>query len=180
MTPMQSFETDRLRFRPFVEADAVGMFALDSDAAVHRYLSGFGGLVTEPAQSSKTIAFIQAQYHTNGIGRWAVLLRATDEFMGWAGLKLEAGPVNGQHDFYDLGYRLLPRFWGQGYGFEAAQAWLKYGFDTLALSRICAQADVENIGSRRILEKIGMQQGNTFEAKGMRCVWYEALSPHQT
>lgn len=109
-----------------------------------------------------------------------MLLRTTNEFMGWAGLKLEAGPANEQHDFYDLGYRLLPRFWGQECGFEAAQASLTYGFGTMALSRICAQADVENIGSRRILEKIGMQQGNAFEEKGMRCVWYEALNPHQT
>ena len=124
MNPLQFFETDRLCFRSFVEADAVGMFALDSDPTVHRYLGGFGGLVTEPVQSSQTIAFIQAQYRSNGIGRWVVLLRATGEFMGWAGLKLETGPVNGQYDFYDLGYRLLPRFWGQGYGFEAAQVWL--------------------------------------------------------
>ena len=45
---MQPFNTARLHFRPFLDSDAAGMFALDSDPAVHRYLGGIGGrLVTE-------------------------------------------------------------------------------------------------------------------------------------
>ena len=178
MKPLQPFETARLRFRPMVEGDAAGMFALDSDPAVHRYLGGIGGrMVTHLAESAETIAFIQAQYRANGIGRWAVVLRATDEFVGWAGLKLVAGPVNGQRNFYDLGYRLLPRFWGQGYGYEAAHAWLNYGFGSINLERICAYADAENAASRRILEKIGLRQGNAFDENGTPCVWYETRNP---
>lgn len=177
---MQPFDTARLHFRPFIEADAAGMLALDSDPAVHRYLGGIGGkMVFNLAESAATVAFIQAQYAANGIGRWAVLLRETGEFMGWAGLKLVAGPVNGQADFYDLGYRFLPKFWRQGYGYEAGLAWLNYGFQNMKLPRICAYADVENIASRRILEKIGLQPGNAFEEGGTPCVWYEASSPNQ-
>jgi RimJ/RimL family protein N-acetyltransferase len=106
-----------------------------------------------------------------------VALRSTGEFMGWAGLKLVAGPVNGQHDFYDIGYRFIPRYWGQGYGYEAALAWRRAGFDTLHAPRICAYADVNNAGSRRILAKIGLQKGNTFAEGGTACVWYEAKNP---
>lgn len=174
----QPFDSARLHFRPLTAADAPGMFALDSDPAVHRYLGGVGGqMVTTVEQSAGTIAFIQAQYAAAGIGRWAVLQRKTDAFMGWAGLKRVAGPVNGQHDFYDLGYRFRPEFWRQGYGFEAAQAWLEYGFQPLQLPRICAYADAENAGSRRILSKIGLREGNEFLEGGTRCVWYEAAAP---
>jgi len=110
-------ESARLLLRPLRASDAPGMFALDSDPAVHRYLSGIGGAgAASLADSAATIRYVQAQYAAAGIGRWAVLLRATGEFMGWAGLKLVAGPVNGQHDFYELGYRFIPRYWGQGYG----------------------------------------------------------------
>ena len=109
--PMVPFDTAQLHFRPFVEADVAGMFALDSEPAVHRYLGGIGGqLLTDPAQSRAMIHFIQAQYQANGLGRWAVLLRATGEFMGWAGLKLVSGPINGHHNFYDIGYRFRPAF----------------------------------------------------------------------
>ena len=175
---MHDITTARLHLRPLQLEDAPGMLALDSDPAVHRYLGGIGGaMAASLADSEATIRHIQAQYVANGIGRWAVLLRATGEFMGWAGLKLVAGPLNGQHGFYDLGYRFRPRYWGQGYGFEAAQAWLHYGFETLRLPRICAYADVNNAGSCRILAKIGLQRRNEFVEGGARCAWYEAKNP---
>ena len=175
---MQAYPTERLLLRPLQLADAPGMFELDSDPAVRRYLRGIGGpQAASLADSAATIRFIQGQYAASGIGRWAVARRTTGEFMGWAGLKLVPGPVNGQCNFYDLGYRFLPRYWGQGYGYEAAQAWLHYGFDTLKLPRLCAYADVENVGSRRILAKIGLQLGNTFVEGDTTCAWYEADNP---
>ena len=175
---MLPFTTARLLLRPLQTTDAPGLFELDSDPAVQRYLGGIGGpRPARLADSEAAIVRSQTNYAAGGLGRWAVLLRATGEFMGWAGLKLVAGPVNGQRDFHDIGYRLLPRYWGQGYGYEAAQAWLTHGFDTLALPRICAYADVENAGSRRILEKIGLRPGTTFEENGTACVWYEAANP---
>lgn len=175
---MLPFTTDRLLLRPLAAADAPSLFALDSDPAMQRYLGGIGGPnPAAVADSLVRLRLAEAQYAAGELGRWAVLLRATGEFMGWAGLKLVAGPVNGQRNFYDLGYRLLPRYWGQGQGFEAAQAWLDYGFDTLALPRICAYADVRNAGSRRILEKIGLRLGNLFDENGSSCAWYEAPNP---
>ena len=178
---MESIITNRLLLRPFQATDAPGMFELDHDPTVHRYLGGIGGpRPASVADSLATIEFIQAQYVANGIGRWAVTLRATGEFMGWAGLKLVAGPVNEQRDFYDIGYRFIPRYWGQGYGYEAAQAWLAYGFDTLHLPRICAYADVQNAASCRILEKIGLAPGNEFVENGTACRWYEAHHPALT
>ena len=178
MPTMTPFDSARLHFRPLTAADTAGMFELDSDPAVHRYLGGIGGqMVSEPAQSAATIEFIQRQYTENGIGRWAVTLRATGEFMGWAGLKLVAGPINDETNFYDLGYRFMPRYWSQGYGFEAARAWLDHGFETLQLPRICAYADWHNVASRRILSKIGLHQGPRFLVEGVPCNWYEANKP---
>lgn len=177
---LPAFTTSRLLLRPLLAEDVAGMFALDTDPAVHRYLGGIGGpRPASPTDSLATIEFIRAQYAAVGMGRWAVLLGATGDFMGWAGLKLVAGPVNEQRNFYDLGYRFLPRYWGQGYGYEAAQAWLAAGFGSLGLPRICAYADVQNAGSRRILEKIGLQEGNTFVENGTPCAWYEADNPAQ-
>ena len=177
---MLPFDSARLHYRPLTAADTAGMFALDSDPAVHRYLGGIGGrMVTEPAQSLDVIRYIQQQYAAVGIGRWAVVLRETGEFMGWAGLKLVAGPLNDETNFYDLAYRFIPRFWSQGYGFEAARAWFDYAFETLRLTRICAYADWHNVASRRILTKIGMRQGPHFLVEGVPCIWYEADAPER-
>jgi ribosomal-protein-alanine N-acetyltransferase len=167
--------TPRLYFRPLEASDVDGMFVLDSDPAVHRYLGGIGGyILTEPNQSADIIAMIQEQYRTAGIGRWAVLRRGTDDFVGWAGLKLVRTVINGRQNFYDLGYRLRPEYWRQGLGYEAAQAWLDYGFGIMQLPEICAYADVANLASCRILEKIGLRRGNEFDEGGTRCAWFEA------
>ena len=172
---MMPFHSARLTFRPLEAADAAGMFALDSDPTVHRYLGGIGGpMVTEPAQSAGVIAATRQQYADTGLGRWAVLHRETGDFMGWAGLKLVRTEVNGRRGFYDLGYRFRPAYWGQGYGGEAAQAWLRYGFETLALPTICGYADAENQASCRILTRIGLQPTNEFDEGGTRCIWFEA------
>ncbi len=81
---MLPFTTERLLLRPLLPADAPGLFALDSDPAVQRYLGGIGG--PRPAglaDSEAAIGRIRAHYAAaGGLGRWAVLLRATGEFMG--------------------------------------------------------------------------------------------------
>jgi RimJ/RimL family protein N-acetyltransferase len=71
----------------------------------------------------------------------------------------------------------MPRYWSQGYGFEAARAWFEASFETMGLPRICAYADWHNTASRRILSKIGMRQGPQFLLEGVPCIWYEANAP---
>jgi ribosomal-protein-alanine N-acetyltransferase len=66
-------ETERLLLREFLPTDVQGMFELDSDPAVHRYLGKKPVQTIE--QSQEMIAFIRQQYLANGIGRWAVIIR---------------------------------------------------------------------------------------------------------
>lgn len=170
-------ETPRLLLRELVPDDAPGMFALDSDPAVLRYLH------TKPqtavAESAAVIELVRTQYAENGIGRWAVVLKNSGEFVGWCGMKLVRDTVNGHTDFYDLGYRLLQKHWAKGYGYEAARACLDYAFGPLGLSTLYGIAMTGNAGSRRILEKLGFQLVNFFEEHGEELVWYRLDRPVQ-
>jgi len=56
----------------------------------------------------------------------------------------------------DLGYAFLPKFWSQGYAFEAAQAFKEYAREVVGLNRLVAIVDPKNQGSIRVLEKLGM------------------------
>lgn len=67
---------------------------------------------------------------------------------------------------------MAKKFWKTGLGFECAQAWLKYGFETAGLERIIAVAVPENTGSRRIMEKCGMKYERNVEHYGMDVVLY--------
>ena len=173
---MKPFNSARLRYRPLRPADAAGMFALDSNPNVLRYLGT--PPLTDIAQSRAALARLQGEYRTEGLGRWAVELHATGEFLGWAGLKMNHKVVNGHADFIDIGYRLLEPHWGHGYGTEASRAWLAHGFGALGLPLISGYAEAAHGASRHILEKIGLLLVNLFEGPdGTPCAWYEARNP---
>ncbi|MFD2787148.1 GNAT family N-acetyltransferase [Hymenobacter rubripertinctus] len=170
-------ETERLLLRELTSADAAGMFELDSDPEVHRFLGNRP--VRTLAQSAAVIEFVRQQYQTNGIGRWAVELRATGEFLGWAGLKLVQEPLNGHVGFHDVGYRFIRRFWGRGFATEAARASVAYGFKVLHLPALYATADLRNLASRAVLGKVGFRQVSEFDYEGVPTAWLEARSPHR-
>lgn len=164
-------ETERLILRELMPCDDAGMFELDSDPEVHLYLGNKP--VTSIEQSREAIAFIRSQYIENGIGRWAVIEKATGNFMGWSGLKLITTEINGHTMFHDIGYRLIKKYWGKGYATESAIAALNYGFNELNLTEIYGMADVDNKGSNNILKKIGLSFIEVFDYDGIMHNWYK-------
>jgi len=171
-----SIETERLLLRELLLNDDVGMFELDSNPEVHTYLGN--NPVKSIEESREAIANIRQQYLENGIGRWAVILKETGEFIGWSGLKLEKN-VNNHETFYDLGYRFIQKHWGKGYAFETAKAFVDFGFNELHLPVINAWADFDNLASRKVLEKVGMKYVNSFKYDGAEEVWYELKNPNK-
>lgn len=164
-------ETERLIMRPIELSDDKALFALDSNPNVHLYLGN--NPVTEMEQVHEYIKSIQNQYEQNGIGRFAVELKDTQEVIGWAGLKFITEEDNGHINFYDIGYRLREEFWGKGYALEAAAKWLDHALHTMKVPAVYASAHIDNIGSNKILHKIGLRQNGRFLWNGITCNWYE-------
>ena len=75
-------------------------------------------------------------------------------------------------NYIDFGWRYARRAWGKGYATEAAVAVLDYGINTLKLSGIVAESAVENAGSVRVIEKLGMQFEGFGEVRGRKTVRY--------
>ncbi len=171
---LSTLESQRLIYRELVPSDDVHLFELDSNPEVHRYLGN--NPVTSIDQVREAIANIRGQYERNGIGRMAVILKDTGEFIGWAGLKLEHDK-NDHDEFYDVGYRFIERFWGNGYATEAAQFFVNYGFNVLKYDKINASALAGNIGSRKALEKAGLKYIESYDYHGAEAYWYEMKNP---
>lgn len=165
-------ETDRLILRELTHTDVDGMFQLDSDVDVHRYLGKKP--ITKKSQAEANIKTIRQQYHDHGIGRWAMINKTTQEFMGWVGLKLNTTPINNHNNFYDIGYRIIKHFWGQGYATESAKAVLNYGFNTLRLNKIYGITELNNQASHQVLLKIGLSYINDFYDNNtqLKLRWY--------
>ena len=96
-------ETNRLILREIIPKDEVGFYELDSDAEVHKYIES--KTIDTIEQARETIRFIRQQYIDNGIGRWAIIEKETNNFIGWTGLKLIRKETNNHINYYDLGYR---------------------------------------------------------------------------
>ena len=154
-------ETDRLILREFRLDDAEAMLAMDSDPEVHRYLGN--NTIDDIEAIRKTIEHVQLQYEKNGIGRWAIVEKETKAFVGWTGLKYETLLIDNKTRYYDLGYRILRKYWGKGFATESALASLEYGFNEMQLHEIGAIADCKNKASNHILQKVGLQQVKQFD-----------------
>lgn len=163
-------ETERFILREIIPTDVDGLFQLDSDPEVHRFLGNRP--VTDKSQIVEAIHLIRKQYIDNGIGRWAIISKDKNEFIGWSGLKLVTDITNNHKNYYDLGYRLIKKYWRKGIATETALASLKYAFNELNAVEVFAMADCENIASNKILKKVGLHFIETFDFDGIKHNWY--------
>ncbi|MDD3687978.1 MAG: GNAT family N-acetyltransferase, partial [Bacteroidales bacterium] len=129
-------ETDRFILREILPTDVEGLYELDSDPEVHKYLGNKP--VTDREQIIDVINFIRQQYKDNGIGRWAISDKKTNEFIGWTGLKFVTDLTNNHKNYYYLGYRLIRKYWGQGIATETAMVSLDYAFTILKVKEVFA------------------------------------------
>ncbi len=164
-------ETARLILREVEDLDQEGLFDLDSKAEVHRYIGTKP--LTHLDQALDTVRLLQKQYRENGIGRWAVIDKKTQAFLGWSGLKLWKAPLNNHCNVYELGYRFIPKYWGKGYATESAQAWVDHAFELLEINALYALTDPENTSSKQVLQKVGFIEGAPFDFQGETCSWFE-------
>jgi ribosomal-protein-alanine N-acetyltransferase len=102
----------------------------------------------------QTIAIINSimlnwqKYH---FGVWAIVDKKHQNLIGHCGFKFLENTTEVQ-----IGYLLKKSYWGKGLATEAASAALKYGFEIAHLEKVVAVAKPDNIASRRVMEKLGM------------------------
>lgn len=171
-------ETERLLLRPLELTDAEAMFEMDSNPEVHKYL--WQTPTTTVAENTKIIEYVRSQYERNNIGRFATILKETNEFIGWTGIKyIDDHVENGNTNFFDYGYRLNEKFWNKGYATEASKAWLDYFFNQMELRedqvrKMNAYTHAENGASNHILQKVGMQFMEDYPDKdGVIWKWWQ-------
>ena len=150
---MKTLETKRLILRKFKE---------DDFSAVHSYAACTENVVYMlwgPNNEEQTRAFInftimKAEENPCKNYQYAAELKETGKLIGACNLAIS--------DEAEIGWILHRDYWKQGYGTEMGKAILHFGFDELNLRRIISHCDAENIGSYRIMEKIGMCREGLF------------------
>ncbi len=147
---MTDLHTDRLLIRRWRESDLAPWAAMNADPEVRQHL----GEPLSRERSDESVARFEADFDRRGYGWWAVEVRETGEFIGFAGLDEvdEEVPFTG----VEIGWRLARSAWGHGYATEAARAVLAFGFDTLRLPEILAVTTASNLRSQAVMTRLGM------------------------
>lgn len=148
--------TDRLILRTWKPSDITLMAAINSDPLVMEYFPATQDIVA----TQTSIDYINQHYKKFGYGVYAVEMKDTHEFIGFAGLNHPSFEIP---NFKPMGlpiveilWRLSSKQWGKGYATEAASVVLRYAFTELNLEEIISFAVAANFKSRRVIEKIGL------------------------
>lgn len=141
--------TERLALRRFGPEDLDHLAALYAEPEVARYVGG-------PRNRAEAALMLQQrmlEYYERhpGLGIWLTEERGSGAAVGLHLLN----HIQGEPDI-QLGYLLLPAYWGLGYATEGGAALLRHGFEDMALQRIVAITHLDNLASQRVLLKLGL------------------------
>lgn len=99
------------------------------------------------------------RYERDGYGYWAVIHKMSDRLIGVCGLLKEQADYE---NYVGLGYIFNKDYWGRGYALESASACVDYAFHTLKVKELTAQIRPNNLPSRKVAEKLGMEVKKEF------------------
>jgi [ribosomal protein S5]-alanine N-acetyltransferase len=156
----------RLGFRCWNKEDLPLARELWGDREVTRF---FGGPFSDEEVHLRLEREI-ARMHTYQFQYWPMYLLSNHVFVGCCGLR----PYRLDEQIHELGFHLLPKYWGQGLAVEAARAVIAFAFDKVGAKALSAGHHPENVNSRKVLQKLGFQYTHDeyFPALGMSIPYY--------
>jgi RimJ/RimL family protein N-acetyltransferase len=147
---MNILDTERLVLREVTSTDAAFILDLLNQATFKKYIGDRGVRTLEQAREYIAARFTKS-YWENGFGLYLMELKADATPIGLCGFVRRKELPDP-----DIGFALLPQFEKKGFAYEAAEAVMRYGRQTLMLSRVLAITTLDNESSGRLLEKIGL------------------------
>jgi RimJ/RimL family protein N-acetyltransferase len=171
-----TLRTERLELRPMDEGDLDALVALDAFEEVRSAIDPFSEHIpVDPAERRE----YERRFLYPG-GYLAAIDLATRRFLGWFQLQDERGLALGaQADpartEVEIGYRLRPDAWGQGFATEGAGALLADALERPEVVRVYAHALHGNAGSIRVMQEIGMTFAGPWSYRGLAGAEYEAV-----
>jgi ribosomal-protein-alanine N-acetyltransferase len=157
----QHIKTDKLLLRPISTADIYPVWKGLSHPEVIRYYGVSFSTLEETRVQMDWYATIEKEKTGQW---WAVCDPGDNHFYGAIGYN----DIHPLHHRAEIGFWLLPEFWGKGFMPEAAKLIIRYGFEEIGLHRIYAYVETENQNSKKILLKLGFALEGTMKECEMK------------
>ena len=148
---MKRTETARLSAEPMTEIHLPGLLRLFQDERVTPTLTATGKPLSK-AEVMQMVKKSEAHWDAHRWGPWAFLEKETGDFVGRGGLR--AVILEGR-ETVEVGYALLPAFWGRGFATEMVRESVRVGFEVLGLPELVAYTLETNFASQNVLQKAG-------------------------
>lgn len=158
-----TIETGRTRLRPYRSADLDEHVAILSDWEVTRWLSTNIPFPYSREDGEDFIKKEKANFSEGDILYFSVVEKETQRHMG--AIKL----FSSFSDDCEIGYWIGQDFWGKGYASEICRALIDWAKKHRTIKRLVAQTAQENVGSRKLLEKLGFEHAGSPPANFARC-----------
>lgn len=143
-------ETERLWLRRITHEDFADLMAIWGDAETLKFYPN----TLDEAEMRAWIERNLKRYEEHGHSLYAVIRKSDQQFVGDCGLVIQ--DVNGVAEL-EVAYQFNKQFWGNGYATEAARGCMDYARDQLHRDRIISMIRPENLPSRRVAERNGLQ-----------------------
>jgi RimJ/RimL family protein N-acetyltransferase len=157
---MTIFETSRLRLEPSAEKHLDGLNEMNQRPEVMRFL---GGQPETREQTAAGIARVQRSWSVLGTSWWAFVDLASNRVAGAGCIQYLRRESTIPEDLeslrknpLEIGWRLHPDFWHQGYATEAARRMAAFAFQSLQAKELLAVRHPENEASARVMDRLGM------------------------
>lgn len=148
--------TQRLTLRPIQETDLENVYkGLSNPEVIKHYGVSFSTL----EETKEQMQWYQELVENETGFWWAIELSESGKFVGAVGLN----DIKIEHRRGEIGFWLLPEFWGNGYVTEAAFKVLAVGFKDFNLHRIEAWVESGNTGSEQVLKRLGFTHEGSFK-----------------
>ena len=147
--PFPNLETNRLLLRRLENSDVKEVFALRSNPSTMKFIPR--PLVRSDEEALEHIAMINAKIDNNEGINWAITIKGNPRLIGIIG-HYRIQPHNYRAE---IGYMILPEYYGQGIVTEAIKEVVRFGFEEMNLHSIEAIIDPNNLASERVLQKNG-------------------------
>jgi RimJ/RimL family protein N-acetyltransferase len=145
-------ETERLKLRPWREADIAPNTAMLADPASGRFITADGKPVTDAWAGWRNAAIMTGHWTLHGVGMFVVEEKSNGEFVGRVGPWFPPSWPG-----FEVGWGIAAEFRGKGYAVEAARASIDWAFASFELDQIIHCIDRENTASQGVARRLGAE-----------------------
>jgi ribosomal-protein-alanine N-acetyltransferase len=162
---IEYFETDRMIAKRITEGDFEDLLHMHQDEQAMATLGG----VRSVEETHENLEWNLKQWENNGFGLWLFRSKVTGQLIGRGGIRRVS---IGDAKEIELGFALMPEYWGRGLATEMAKASNEVAFEKLKLDSIVSFTLKTNISSQHVIEKTGFKYERDIELGGEPHVLY--------